>query len=85
MYYNFEKLMEYNPFTYESFINSKGQTIDFIEHPIKGDLAEVIVVCKELNKACDSGFFETDDMLASHREYEPTFKEGKLFIGNSEV
>jgi hypothetical protein len=42
----------------------------------------VICVCHELQLAAYSGFYETDDMMADHKEYEPTFKDGKLHIGD---
>lgn len=80
--FNYEKLMSFNPFILEKMINSKGQEIHFLEHPTKGDEVEVICSCPALQKAEYSGFYETDDMLAEHREYEPWFdSEGRLNIG----
>ena len=80
---SFEKLMSKNPFEYGRFVNSIGQEILFLEHPTRGDEAEVICACPELQKADYSGFFETDDMLASHGEYMPWFDdEGALQIGD---
>ena len=78
---NYEKLMELNPTEYETFLNSKGQEISFVEHPLRGDEYPVICVNHELKLACCSDFFETDDMLADHKEYEPSFQDGKFFIG----
>ena len=79
---NFEKLMSHNPTEYDRMVNSKGQEIIFLEHPIMGDEAPVICACMELKKAAYSGFFETDDMMADHLEYEPWFDdEGRLNIG----
>jgi hypothetical protein len=82
---NYEKLMAHNPTVYDKLINSIGQEIEFIEHPIKGDTTMVICVCHELKLACYSTFFETDDMLADHKEYEPSFVDGKLFIGDMQA
>lgn len=82
MKYNYEKLMAHNPTSYGAHINQDGQTIEFYEHPVRGDAAMVICVCHELKLAEDSAFFETDDMIASHREYEPSFLDGHLFIGD---
>jgi len=76
--------MAMNPTSYEKMTNSLGQEIDFLEHPTKGDTAEVLVCCHELKLMAYSGFMETDDMKASHKEYEPTFQDGKLFIGEFE-
>lgn len=80
-HYNYDKLMELNPTSYGKMTNSKGQEIEFFEHPTRGDEAPVICACHELKKAADSSFFETDDMIAEHGEYEPSFEDGKLHIG----
>lgn len=81
--YNYEKLMSQKPTVYETFKNSLGQEIDLVEHPTKGDESFVICVNHKLKLAEDSTFFETDDMTAEHGEYEPSFKDGKLYIGDS--
>lgn len=78
---NYDKLMSYNPTVYDTFVNSLGQTIEFVEHPLKGDETYVICVCHELKLAEYSTFMETDDMMQEHKEYEPTFVNGKLLIG----
>lgn len=85
MAFNYEKLMSKNPTSFGTHVNSLGQTIEFYEHPIHGDGAEVICVSHELKLAANSTFFETDDMIAEHREYEPSFQDGKLFIGDMEA
>lgn len=73
----------FGPFVYEKFVNSLGQEIEFVEHPIDGDTAQVICVCHELKLASSSGFMETDDMLEDHKEYEPKFIGGKFVIGDN--
>jgi hypothetical protein len=79
---NFEKLMSRNPFEYDRMLNSKGQVILFLESPTRGDEAPVICACPELGLAAYSCFFETDDMMADHGEYEPWFSEkGTLKFG----
>jgi hypothetical protein len=80
--FNYEKFMSHNPTSFGTHVNSMGQTIEFYEHPIYGDEAQVVCVCHELKLAANSTFFETDDMIAGHREYEPSFQDGKLFIGD---
>jgi len=82
---NYDKLMGLNPTSYGKITNSLGQEIEFLEHPLRGDEAEVICVCHELKLAQYSTFFETDDMEAEHREYEPSFQDGVLFIGKFEA
>jgi hypothetical protein len=82
---NYEKLMEAEPTVLGTMVNSLGQKIEFVEHPYKGDEYPVIAVCKELELASDTDFFDLDDMLADHKEYEPTFQNGKLYIGEFEA
>lgn len=75
---NYEKLMSHNPTVYGEMTNSQGQKIVFVEHPTKGDEAEVIAVCHELKLADYTTFYELVDMMADHKEYEPIFIDGKL-------
>ena len=76
--------MAHNPTSYGTITNSKGQEIDFLEHPIDGDMGFVICACHELEVAEDSTFFETDDMEGGE-DYEPSFVDGKLNIGDFEA
>ena len=78
---SYKKLMDHNPTSYGAMTNSKGQIIDFIEHPLRGDEAFIICVCHDLELAAYCGFYETDDMEADHKEYEPSFEDGQLMIG----
>lgn len=78
---NYKKLMEYHPTAYDRMINSKGQEIVFYEHPLRGDEFPVIIVCHELELADYTDFMETTDMMEAHKEYEPSFVNGKLYIG----
>lgn len=80
--YDYEKLMSEKPTEYDRMTNSKNQEIVFYEHPTLGDTSFVICVCHAMKLAEDSTFFELDDMTADHREYEPSFQDGKLFIGD---
>jgi len=79
---NYEKLMAENPTEYGRMVNSYGQEIVFVEHPIHGDESPVIAVCHELKLASSTDFFELDDMMADHKEYEPNFEGGKFYHGN---
>jgi hypothetical protein len=81
---NYEKLMSHNPTEYGKMTNSKGQVIVFVEHPTRGDEYPVIAVCHKLKLASSTDFFELDDMMADHKEYEPSFENGKLLIGEFE-
>lgn len=79
--YKYDKLMSYEPTVYGELVNSLGQKITFVEHPVLGEDSAVIAVCHELELACDTTFFELDDMVAEHKEYEPSFRDGRLYIG----
>lgn len=78
---NYEKLMAHNPTEYDRMVNSEGQEIVFVEHPTRGDEYPVIAVCHELKLASATDFFDLVDMMASHKEYEPSFDDGKFYIG----
>lgn len=79
---NYEKLNAMNPTEYGRMTNARGQEIVFVEHPTRGDEYFVIAICHELKKAEATEFFELDDMMADHGEYEPYFDEdGKLEYG----
>lgn len=76
--------MAENPTEYSRMTNSLGQEIVFYEHPFKGDEFPVIIVCHALELADYTDFMEEDDMIATHKEYEPSFVDGKLHIGGYE-
>lgn len=79
---NYNKLISFNPTEYGRMINSKHQEIIFVEHPFRGDEYPVIAVCHKLGLAGCTDFFDLDDMIADHKEYEPWFDEnGELIIG----
>lgn len=79
---DYQNLMSHSPTSFGKMTNSIGQEIEFFEHPTKGDEAEVICVCHSLKLAAYSTFFETEDMTADHKEYEPSFQNGVFFIGD---
>ena len=75
--------MALNPYVLGVLYNSKGQEILFLEHPTRGDEECVICACLTLELADYSGFYELDDMLDEHGEYEPWFDEqGRFQIGD---
>lgn len=78
---NYDKLMAHNPTEYGRMTNSLGQEIIFVEHPLRGDETPVICVSKDLKLASYSTFYELDDMTAEHKDYEPSFQEGRFLIG----
>ena len=77
---NYENLIINNPTIYDEMINSLDQKITFVEHPFKGDEVQIICICHELKLAAYSDFFELDDMMASHREYEPVFMDSGVRV-----
>jgi len=80
---NYEKLMAQKPTVYTTLVNSLQQVIDLVEHPTMGDEAQVIAVCHDLRLASYSSFYDTYDML-NIIDYEPSFIEGKFYIGDME-
>jgi hypothetical protein len=68
---NFKKLQEHEPTIYHEMINSQGKKVLFVEHPIVGDEYPVILIFPDYGVAFDSEFFDLDDMLADHGDYEP--------------
>jgi hypothetical protein len=78
---NYTKLMALEPTKYGQMINDAGQLIEFYEHPTRGDEHPVIAVCHEMKLAATTDFYELDDMIADHGEYQPWFNDGQLFHG----
>jgi len=81
---NYKKLMAHKPMEYDNMANSKGQRISFLEHPTKGGMSEIICACHDLELAAYSTFFDLDDMMSDDKEYEPSFKDNKFYIGDYE-
>jgi len=79
---NYKRLMVRNPTSFGTIVNSLGQTIEFFEHPTRGDESFVICVCHELELAQNSTFFDTEDMEDLDSDYVPNFLDGKLYIGD---
>lgn len=81
---NFDKLMNLNPTKYFSGVNSLGQKVELVEHPIKGDESPVIVVFPEVKKAFHSEFWDTYDMeegIENKSDYEPLYHNDMLLMG----
>lgn len=81
---NYTKLMSHNPHVLGTIFNTLGQKIVLVEHPLQGDLSPVLAVCHEMQLAGDTGFFDTVDMEEG-TEYQPSFQDGKLYIGDFEA
>ena len=78
---NYQKLILNNPTSLGKFTNSLNQEIEFYEHPTQGDSYPIICVCHELELAANSEFYELADMIADHKEYEPSFIDGYFLLG----
>lgn len=72
---NYSRLMENEPFIYLRFTNTKGQKIDLVEHPIMGDMAEVIAINHEMKKADFTGFYEIGEINEPGGDYEIIFSD----------
>lgn len=73
--------MRWTPFVYETYTNSAGQTIDFVEHPIYGDEYFVIAVHHDSKSVHITDFLEVGEMTEPGGEYEVFIKDGELVYG----
>ena len=78
---NFTKLMALNPTVYKETINSLGQKVLFVEHPILGDETEVICVFPDLKLAYYSDFFELGEIDELGGEYEAVIIADDFYHG----
>jgi hypothetical protein len=78
---NYEKLIALNPSVHKTFINSLGQWVDLVEHPIYGDEAEVIAIFSQSKKAFYSGFYELGEIDRVGGEYEVLLVDGEIVHG----
>tara|TARA_R110000850_G_scaffold275955_1_gene416433 strand:- start:20299 stop:20556 length:258 start_codon:yes stop_codon:yes gene_type:complete len=67
---NFTALTKLNPTIYEEFINSLGQKVQLVEHPINGDESPVIAIFPDLQLAYYTDFFECEEISEVGGEYE---------------
>lgn len=74
---NFQWLVDMNPTIYGSIQNDMGQEIEFVEHPLMGDEAPIICLCREDEVAAESEFFDLCD-LTRGGDYTPFFIDGQL-------
>lgn len=74
-----------------NFRNDLGQMMEFYEHPIHGDRANVLVLFPNYGVAFNSTFFDLEDMTATYHsvglfmnepdgdmDYVPRFLDGEL-------
>jgi hypothetical protein len=78
---NYQNLIAHDPTVYLTFVNSIGQSIDLVEHPIDGDSVEVIAVSHDLKLAAYTDFWETGDIDDVGGEYEVGFINGEIVHG----
>jgi len=76
----YDALMNHKPYVLDTVVNSLGQIIELVEHPIDGDLSFVIAIYHKEKIACHTDFFETCD-LQSGSDYEVVFRDGNLYHG----
>lgn len=76
MKYDYIELMAQNPtqLNGELLINSRGQSIDFYEHPIDGDESPVIAVCHDEELAYDTDFYDLEDFYEGS-DYNPVLTD----------
>lgn len=74
---NYQWLIDMDATIYGSMENDMGQTIVFVEHPLMGEESPVICMCRELEVAQESEFYDLYDMQAG-LDYMPFFIDGEL-------
>lgn len=74
---NFHELLKKNPTEIGFIINKLGQGVIFYEHPSAGDLSPIIAAFPNYQLAYLTDFFDLDDMIADHGEYQPVVYNGK--------
>lgn len=70
---NYKKLLSADPTVYAEFTNKVGQKIQLVEHPYLGDAHPVLVLFPEHQKAFESEFYDTHDLIGSDEyfDYQP--------------
>ena len=74
---SYNKLVNLKPTIYDTIINQLGQEIVLVEHPTKGDEAEVIAIFHKEKVAAYTGFFDTEDFFTDS-DYNPCVENGKF-------
>jgi hypothetical protein len=74
---NYTRLMALNPTKYGDVVNQLGQTVEFYEHPTRGDEHPVIAVIHELSVAYVTDFYDTEDFYEGS-EYNPVYAHGEM-------
>ena len=78
---NFARLTAVNPTIYKESINSLGQRIQFVEHPIQGDEYPIICIFPDLQFAYASDFFELGEIDEIGGEYETVIIANEFLHG----
>jgi len=86
-------LKENNATILGDFRNDLGQYMEFYEHPIYGDEADVIVAFPNYDAAFGTGFYDLEDMTATYHsigmfldsknedmDYVPRFLNGEMLL-----
>ena len=87
----FAFLKENNATCYGNHRNDLGQVVEFYEHPIHGDEADILALFPNYGVAFGTGFFDLEDMTATYHsigmfldskdedmDYVPRFLNGEL-------
>lgn len=74
---NYYRVVALQPTVYTSLVNKLGQTLELVEHPLRGDKAPVVILYHAEKLAVLSDFYDTEDMLAGG-DYEPVYMYGEM-------
>lgn len=73
---DYKRLIDKNPTLIHEYTNQLGQKIEVYEHPLRGDEFPVIAVCKSLELAHNTGFYDIGDFFQDS-DYNTVFYQGK--------
>lgn len=62
----FRLLTEYKADCLGSHVNDMGQHMLFFEHPLEGEMGEIVVAFPEFKVAYNSGFYDLEDMTSTY-------------------
>lgn len=74
---NYNKLTDLKPTVYDTLINQRGQSIELVEHPTRGDEYPIIAIYHKEKIAVTTDFYDTEDFYEGS-EYNPVYQHGAM-------
>lgn len=74
---NYDKVLALKPFILEMIINQAGQTIEILEHPLKGDESTVLAVYHKERLIVETESWDCADFFEGS-DYNPVYMHGEM-------